>query len=105
VRLLLVVMTVFGLAPIVVRWFEFGALGCQWDTNAYCSITWALLFLHTLHIVTDFADTAVLTALMFTQHARGKRFVDVSENADYWYFVVASWVVIWAVIYLVPRLG
>jgi cytochrome c oxidase subunit 3 len=63
------------------------------------------LFLHTLHILTDAGDTAVLAALMWTRHGRGKRFVDVSENAAYWYFVVASWVPIWAVLYLVPRLG
>jgi cytochrome c oxidase subunit 3 len=105
VRIGLVVMTLIGVAPLVVRAFEFPALLCHWDENAYCSINWALLFLHTLHIGTDFADTAVLTALMFTRHARGKRFVDVSENADYWYFVVASWVPIWAIIYLMPRIG
>jgi cytochrome c oxidase subunit I+III len=105
VRIGLVVMTVFGLAPIVVRWFEFPAMLCRWDENAYCSVTWALLFLHTLHIVTDFADTAVLTALIFTRHGRGKRFVDVSENAVYWYFVVGSWIPIWAILYIVPRLG
>ena len=34
----------------------------------------------------------------------GKRFVDVSENAFYWYFVVASWLPIWFVIYIAPRL-
>jgi cytochrome c oxidase subunit III len=105
VRIGLLVMTLLGLAPLVVRWFEFPSMLCQWDTNAYCSINWALLFLHTVHILTDFADTAVLTALMFTRHGRGKRFVDVSENAFYWYFVVLSWIPIWAILYLVPRLG
>jgi cytochrome c oxidase subunit 3 len=105
VRLGLLAMTLLGIVPIVIRWFEFGALLCKWDANAYCSISWALLFLHTLHIITDAADTAVLTALMWTRHARGRRFVDVSENAAYWYFVVASWIPIWAVLYLVPRLG
>jgi cytochrome c oxidase subunit I+III len=28
--------------------------------------------------------------------------VDVSENALYWYFVVGSWLPIYAVIYLAP---
>jgi cytochrome c oxidase subunit I+III len=32
------------------------------------------------------------------------RFVDVSENTMYWYFVVASWLPIYALIYLAPRL-
>jgi cytochrome c oxidase subunit 3 len=105
VRMGLLGMTLLGILPIVVRWFEFSVMPCRWDANAYCSVNWALLFLHTLHILTDAGDTAVLAALMWTRHARGKRFVDVSENAAYWYFVVASWVPIWAVLYLVPRLG
>ena len=104
VRVGLLVMTLLGIAPIVVRWFEFPAMLCQWDTNAYCSINWALLVLHTLHLLTDLGDTIVLTALMFTRHGGGKRFVDVSENAFYWYFVVLSWIPIWAILYLVPRL-
>jgi cytochrome c oxidase subunit I+III len=103
VRLWLVVGLVFGFAFNAVRGFEFGALNVRWDTNAYGSIVWTLLSLHTLHIVTDVADTAVLTALMFTAKAHGKRFVDVSENSFYWYFVVLTWLPLYAVIYLAPR--
>jgi cytochrome c oxidase subunit I+III len=103
VRLWLPVCLAFGLAFIAVRWFEYRALGVHWDTNAYGSVVWMLLSLHTLHIVTDVADTAVLAALMFTRHASGKRFVDVSENAVYWYFVVLSWLPLYAVIYGAPR--
>ena len=83
--------------------FEFTALNMSWDTNAYGSVVWLLLGLHTTHLVTDAFDTAVLTVLMFTGPLEGKRFVDVSENALYWYFVVLSWLPIYAVIYWVPR--
>jgi cytochrome c oxidase subunit I+III len=104
VRVWLLVSLAFGLAFNAVRGLEYTALNVNWDTNAYGSIVWALLFLHTLHVGTDVADSAVLAALMFTRHARGKRFVDVSENSFYWYFVVLSWLPIYAVIYLAPRL-
>ena len=104
VRLWLTACLAFGLIFIAIRALEYTALNVQWDSNAYGSIVWCLLFLHTLHIVTDVADTAVLAALMFTRHGRGKRFVDVSENAFYWYFVVLSWLPIYAVIYLAPRI-
>lgn len=103
VRIWLVASIAFGLVFTAVRGFEFSALNVQWDTNAYGSIVWALLALHTTHIGTDLLDTIVLTALMFTHHARGKRFVDVSENSFYWYFVVLTWLPIYAVVYLVPR--
>ena len=42
--------------------------------------------------------------LMITGPLEGKRFVDVSENAMYWYFVVGSWLPIYAVIYWGARL-
>jgi heme/copper-type cytochrome/quinol oxidase subunit 3 len=89
----------FAVAFLVVRGFEFGALNVKWDTNAYGSSVWLLLGLHTLHLATDFYDTLVLAVLLFTGPLEEKRFVDVSENAFYWYFVVLAWLPIYFVIY------
>jgi heme/copper-type cytochrome/quinol oxidase subunit 3 len=100
----LLVCLLFALAFLVVRAFEFGALNTRWDSSAYGSIVWMLLALHTTHLITDTIDTAVLAVLMFTGPLEGKRFVDVSENAMYWYFVVGSWLPIYAVIYWGARL-
>ena len=106
VRLWLVVMSVAGIVPLVVRVFEFPALKILWDANAYGSIVWILLGLHTTHLLTDLGDTLVLTALMFTRHgtaAAGS--ATCSDNAFYWDFVVVSWIPIYLLIYWVPRLG
>jgi len=105
VRIGLVVCLLFAAAFIVIRWFEFGALQTSWNTSAYGSIVWALMTLHTVHLVTDVIDTVVLTVLMFTGPLAGKRFVDVSENAVYWWFVVGSWPFIYATVYLAPRMS
>jgi cytochrome c oxidase subunit 3 len=102
-RLTLVIMSVIGLALLGLRIMELGALHVRWDQNAYGSILWFLLGLHTLHLVTDLGDTIVLTVLMFTRHGHGKRFSDVSDNAFYWYFVVASWLPIYVIVYWFPR--
>ena len=80
--------SLFAIAFLVVRAFEFTALNCKWDTNAYGSAVWFLLGLHTTHLITDCVDTVVLAVLMFTGPLEGHRFVDVSENAFYWWFVV-----------------
>jgi heme/copper-type cytochrome/quinol oxidase subunit 3 len=104
VRRDLVVMSVIGLALIGLRLLEFGTLHVRWDQNAYGSLVWLLLGLHTAHIATDVGDTLVLTVLMFTKHAHGRRFSDVEDNAFYWNFVVLSWLPIYAVVYWVPRL-
>lgn len=105
VRIGMVVMSLLGIAPLVVRVFEFPALNVKWDANAYGSIVWTLLGLHTTHILTDLVDTLVLAALMFTRHgANLRRFGDVQDNAMYWNFVVATWLPIYGCIYWLARL-
>jgi heme/copper-type cytochrome/quinol oxidase subunit 3 len=105
VRIGMLVMSVLGLAPLIVRIFEFPALNISWDTNAYGSVVWTLLGLHTTHIITDLIDTLVLAVLMFTRHGDNlRRFGDVQDNAMYWNFVVAAWLPIYACIYWIPRL-
>ncbi len=105
VRLWIVIADLFAVAFIAVRVLEYMRLNVSWDSNAYGSITWTLLSLHTVHLVTDFFDTLVLTVLMFTRHSRdSRRHVDVAENCFYWYFVVLSWIPIYGVLYWAPRL-
>jgi cytochrome c oxidase subunit III len=104
VRLWMVVAILFGAAFNAVRVFEFAHLNVRWDTNAYGSIVWMLLGLHTVHIVTDVVDTGVLAALMFLGPIEERRFVDVAENSMYWYFVVLTWLPIYGVLYWAPRL-
>jgi cytochrome c oxidase subunit 3 len=105
VRLGLLLMSVLGGVPLVIRVFEFAALNVQWDTNAYGSVVWLLLGLHTSHLITDLADTLVLTALMFTRHADNKRrYGDVQDKAMYWNFVILAWLPIYGCIYWIPRL-
>lgn len=104
VRLWLVICILCALAATVSRGFEFAALNARWDHNAYASTIWVLLGLHTSHLVTDLIDTAVLTAIVFTTEPDGPRFVDVSENSLYWYFVVGSWIPVGGTVYLASSL-
>jgi heme/copper-type cytochrome/quinol oxidase subunit 3 len=103
VRRLLVVVALFAVAMAIVRIFEYRSLNVRWDTNAYGSAVWMLLTLHTIHLLTDLYDTAVLAVLMYTGPLEGKRYVDVSENALYWYFVVIAWLPIYAIVYFGAR--
>ena len=103
VRLWLVVLTLIGAVAVVLRAFEYTQLNTRWDDNAYGSIVWVLLSLHTIHVATDVVDSGVLTALMFIGPVTDRRFVDVSENSLYWYFIVAWWIPIYLTIYWAPR--
>jgi heme/copper-type cytochrome/quinol oxidase subunit 3 len=99
----MIVCLVFAFAFLAVRALEFTALNVSWDTNAYGSAVWLLLGLHTTHILTDIYDSVVLAVLFFTGPLEGKRFVDISENSIYWYFVVLAWLPIYALLYVFPR--
>ena len=105
VQLWITVCVIFGVAFNIIRIWEFRGLNVWFDENAYGSIVWALLGFHTTHILTDLLDTVVLAVLMFTGPIEEKRFVDVSENSMYWYFVVGAWLPIYALIYFGPRLS
>jgi heme/copper-type cytochrome/quinol oxidase subunit 3 len=104
VRVGLVVLTLFGLMNIVIRYFELTHMNTDWSIDAYGSAVWTLIGLHVVHLVTDWVDTVVLTVLFFRPGLiEGKRFVDAAENAGYWNFVVLTWIPIYLVIYWAPR--
>ncbi len=102
-RLWLGVLVLIGFGNVVLRAFEYTQLNCRWGDNAYASITWTLLSLHTIHIATDAVDSAVLWAVIMLEPVTERRFVDVSENSLYWYFIVAWWVPIYLTVYWAPR--
>ena len=105
VRRLMPAIVVIGAVLLIIRGFEFNSLNVRWNDNAYGSIIWALLLLHTIHIITDWGDTIVLWALMMTPVGfEGRRLVDTDENSLYWRYVWLLWIPIYLMIYWVPRL-
>jgi cytochrome c oxidase subunit 3 len=104
VRSGLIVMIVIGAALLVLRGFEFTTLNERWDVNAYGSIVWAIMFIHTVHLATDVYDTCPLAVLVFVRETDGRRFSDVEDNATYWDFVAVSWFFIYVLIYWLPRM-
>jgi cytochrome c oxidase subunit 1/cytochrome c oxidase subunit I+III len=103
-RVWIIVFAVLTLLLLPLRWLEFTALNVRGDASAYGSCVWVLLGLHTFNLVTDVADTLVICAAMFKKPVDGKRYVDVALNAGYWWFIIGSWIPIYAVIYLAPRM-
>lgn len=104
VRVWLIAFAVLTVALLPVRWLEFTVLNVRGDASAYGSCVWVLLGLHTFNLITNVADTLVISAVMFKKSIDGKRFVDIAENAGYWWFIIGSWIPIYAVVYLAPRL-
>jgi cytochrome c oxidase subunit 3 len=98
-----VVVFALNAAALVVRACEFPHLNTRWDQDAYGSIVWALMLLHTTHLITDFVDTAFVTLFLFTHPVDDERFSDVDDDAVYWAFVVVTWIPIYLLVYWAPR--
>jgi cytochrome c oxidase subunit 3 len=99
----LLVLILFGVAALAVRVVEFPALNCRWDENAYASTVWALLGLHSAHLLTEWVELLVIAGVFAAGRIEGSRFVDVEESANYWYFVVLFEIAIYLVVYVAPR--
>lgn len=98
-----IVMGLVGIVLLIVRALEFANLNTRWDLDAYGSIVWALMLLHTVHLVTDLVDTAVLAVFLHTHPIPPERFSHVEDNASYWLFVVVCWLPIYVLVYWAPR--
>ena len=96
-----------GIAALLVipRALEFAHLGVPWHQDAYGSVVWMLLVLHTTHIVTECGESVVLGVWFFTHEIGDDQFADAEDNANYWTFVVLAWLPLYALIYWAPRLA
>ncbi|MDQ4079259.1 MAG: cytochrome C oxidase subunit III [Gemmatimonadota bacterium] len=92
-----------GLVILTLRWFELQALTVRWDTHAYGSVAWAVLGFHGSLLVLDVLDTLGLAYVLSTGRAQPKHFPAVSDNSDYWFFIMAAWIPLFVLVFLSPR--
>jgi cytochrome c oxidase subunit 3 len=93
-----------GATILVVRYFEMRALNVRWDSNAYGSVTWAILFSHGYMALFDVFDTCGLLLLFLRLEPEEKHYIDVTENSFFWYFVLATWVPLYVIVFFGPRM-
>lgn len=99
----LMIGVLFGIVAIVLRGFEFGALHTRYDSNAYGSITWSILAVHMTHLLAGTIETFLIAFVMFVGPVEKKHYTDASVMAVYWYFIVLSWVALFAIVFMAPR--
>lgn len=105
VRVWLTVGVAFNLAFIVLRWFGLMQLHVRWDTNAYGSAAWLVLVTHGTLLVAEACEIGVMAAMAWAGHWEEKHFSDAADMALYWYFMVLSWIPLWAMVFLLPRVA
>jgi cytochrome c oxidase subunit III len=99
----LVIATGFGLVILVLRWFELWDLNVRWDTNAYGSVAWFVVGLHTTLLLMDVGDTIGLAILFGAAKTEMHSFSDATDNSMYWAFTVFGWVPLYLLVYLGPH--
>jgi heme/copper-type cytochrome/quinol oxidase subunit 3 len=99
-RTWLIVSTALGLAFLACRAIAFARMGFRWDANAYGSVVWTATGLHTVHGVAGTLENAVFAVLLFKGPVEKKLLADIDVNGLYWYFVIAVWAPMYALIYL-----
>lgn len=103
VRRWLVVGTTMGLVAVVLRWFELQALNVRWDTSAYGSAVWGVAVAHTSLLATDALESGVITALFFSARVQPRHFSDVEDTALYERFLAVTWLLLYLLVFLGPR--
>jgi heme/copper-type cytochrome/quinol oxidase subunit 3 len=104
VKLWLTIGGVASLPILVLRWFELWALNVRWDTNAYGSAAWVTVGLHSTLLLLDVGDTVGFALFYWIRDTMPvKAMSDVSDNSFYWYFMVATWIPLYLLVYVGPR--
>jgi heme/copper-type cytochrome/quinol oxidase subunit 3 len=99
-RLWLLVTTVLSAFALLLRALELSMLPFRWDSNVFGSMFWGTLSLHTLHLTAGNVENGLFLALLYRGPIEKKHLVDLEVNGIYWYFVVLSWLPIYAILYL-----
>lgn len=94
----------FNIAAIIIRYYEFDSLNFKWDDNAYGSILWIILIMHLIHLAVLLGEDLSVEIWIFFKGVDEKQTVDLTVAAVYWYWIVAMWVLLYAIIYISPRL-
>jgi len=88
---------------LAMRAWAWGSMNFIWSSDAHGSIVWAILFLHTLDTVADLLFTIALIVIVALNRYAEKQRIGVHVDSIVWYFLVAIWLPLYAVIYWGPR--
>jgi heme/copper-type cytochrome/quinol oxidase subunit 3 len=104
-KLWLTVTTALSALALLLRALELSHLPFRWDSNVFGSVFWGTLCLHTMHLIAGNIENVLFLALLARGPIEKKHLVDLEMNGVYWYFVVASWLPLYAVLYLDGAFG
>jgi cytochrome c oxidase subunit III len=103
-RIALAVTIVMGIVFVAVQGAEWRNKSFSFDANSYSAIYFTMTGVHLAHVAVGIVILAAL--LVWSLMGRlGGRHQHLMLGALYWHFVDAVWLVVFATIYLIPRLS
>jgi len=100
----LAILFLMGAAASVIRWYEFRSVYFWWNDNAYGSIVWTMLGTHYLYLLAATLELFVILLWLVVHPIDPKHALDTTLCGGYWYWMVATWVVFYATLYISPRI-
>jgi heme/copper-type cytochrome/quinol oxidase subunit 3 len=101
----LIVLASFAVILCGVRWSDYLALRVMWMASAYGSVTWVLLGFHASLIIIEAIEVIGACVLFIGGPVLPRHYPDACDVTNYWYFLVASWLPIWFIVFVLPQLG
>jgi cytochrome c oxidase subunit III len=95
------VLAIGSMACRGIAWYEWNF---KWTSTAYGSITWGVLFLHTLDVAADLIFTLVLVILLVIGHHSPRQRLGVHVDSIIWYFLVAIWIPLYVTVFWGPHI-
>jgi len=99
-RVYMVMTTVFGLLFLAARAEEFARLPLRWDGNAYGSLVWTTLGLHTVDAVASVVENCFVSVILFRTPVEEKRRLDTAVAAWGWLALALVWLPFFSLFYL-----
>jgi heme/copper-type cytochrome/quinol oxidase subunit 3 len=98
----LIVLAISSVLLGLVRWSDFMALRVLWMSSAYGSVAWALIGFHASLLVIEAVEVIGTAALFVMGPVLPRHFPDACDITNYWYFLVASWIPIYLILFVSP---
>jgi len=75
-----------------------------WEFLSLHSVTWTILGLHTSNLLTSLLETAIVLAYFLFKPVEDRHFLDARLDGVFWYFIVITWIPLYIVVFLIPRI-
>lgn len=95
---------IMALGFLVIRIVEFNLFSFKWTTDAYGSLIWVLVGLHTMHAIADTTESIVIFGIMLSGRMGAKQQIAAKLDGIYWYWVAAIWAPLYVLIYIYPAI-